>query len=84
MYPLKTYLTILSSGAGQISCNGFGLDAGREIEAQKFNLPQLPNSIPKVEDSTEALLAFKPLLVAVNIGISNLSELKPKVVEEAN
>ena len=64
--------------------NGFGLDAGREIEAQKFNLPQLPNSIPKVEDSTEALLAFKPLLVAVNIGISNLSELKPKVVEEAN
>ncbi len=40
--------------------------------------------ITNVEDSTEALPFAKPLLVAVNIGISNLSELKPKVVEEAN
>lgn len=84
MHSLSFFPVIPRSASSWILPFGFGLDAGREIEAQKFNLPQLPNSIPKVEDSTEALLAFKPLLVAVNIGISNLSELKPKVVEEAN
>ena len=49
----------------KVTANVLGLDAGREIEAQKFNLPQLPNSIPNVEDCTKALLAFKPMLADV-------------------
>ena len=48
-----------------IAHNVLGLDAGRELEAQKLSISRMLNRITKAEYSTKALLAFKPLLSAV-------------------
>lgn len=48
-----------------ISANVSRLDAGREIEAQKLSISRMPNRITKSEYSTNALLAFKPMLADV-------------------
>lgn len=42
--------------------NGSRLDAGRELEAQKLIISRMLNRITEVELTTNALLAFKPML----------------------
>lgn len=46
----------------EISPNVIRLDAGGELEAQKLSISRMLNRITKAEYSTNALLAFKPML----------------------
>jgi len=48
-----------------IAPNGSRLDAGREFEKQKLSISRMLNRITKVELTTNALLAFKPMLADV-------------------
>jgi hypothetical protein len=48
-----------------ITTNGSRLDAGRELEVQKLSISRMLNRITKAELTTNALLAFKPMLYAV-------------------
>ena len=57
---------MLGVGCPTVATNGLGLDAGRELEVQKVSISRMLNRITKAELSTKALLAFKPLLVAVH------------------
>lgn len=57
-------MNIMIALTTKLSDNGFGLDAGREIEVRMFNYLQMPNRSRIVQNRTEALLAFKPMLVA--------------------
>ena len=50
------------SAFSSIGANVFRLDAGRELEVQKLSISRMLNRITKAEYSTNALLAFKPML----------------------
>lgn len=49
----------------KVAYNVFRLDAGRELEVQKLSISRMLNRITKAEYSTNALLAFKPMLADV-------------------
>jgi hypothetical protein len=73
--------TSIGNGQQGISYNDFRLDAGRELEVQKLSISRMLNRITKVEYSTNALLAFKPMLgdvafLGVKFLTNGLSDLK--------
>ena len=58
----------------KLAVNVIRLDAGRELEVQKLSISRMLNRITKVELTTNALLAFKPMLGDVAfLGVKNLT-----------
>lgn len=56
---------VIGSGTLKMAGNVFRLDAGRELEEKKLSISRMLNRITKAELTTNALLAFKPMLYAV-------------------